>query len=306
MTASTASTRGRIFISYRREDTAYPAGWIFDRLTQHFSKDQVFKDIDSIHPGEPFAQVITTAVESCDVLLALIGNKWLTIANRNGTRRLDDPEDFVRLEIETALTRNVRVIPVLFDGAQMPAASDLPPSLATLVTRQALELSPDRSNSDMGRLLTALVTEIQAPLTGTDRGPEPPGQPAGPETGRSEASRVNAWADRRTEEGRWLVVHNGSDEPMYSCTLWLITPRMPPRAAGGLPPTDWHSAFTSVIPPQHDYRYLVPADRLQGSGLRMRPPVEIIFRDSHSKWWWRKADGVTEQLTSEQGKNYFR
>jgi hypothetical protein len=306
MTASTANTRGRIFISYRREDTAYPAGWLFDRLVRHFGRDQIFKDIDAIRPGDLFAQVITTAVQSCDVLLALIGNKWLTIANLDGRRRLDNPDDFVRLEIEAALARNVRVIPVLVSGAQMPGASDLPSTLAPLVARQALELSPNSFDSDMRRLLRALVTEIQAPSATADRGPEPLSQPIGRQTDRSEASKVSAWAERRTEEGRWLVVHNGSAEPMYSCTLWLITPRMPPRAAGGLPSTDWHSAFTSVIPPQHDYRYLVPADRLQGSGLRRRPPVEIIFRDSHSQWWWRKADGAMEQLTSEQGKNYFR
>jgi hypothetical protein len=130
--------------------------------------------------------------------------------------------------------------------------------------------------------------------------------PQGADRKAREASKVSAWAERRTEEGRWLVVHNGSDEPMYSCTLWLITPRMPPRAAGGLPPTDWRSAFTNVIPPQHDYRHLIPADRLQGSGLKQRPPVEIIFRDSRNQLWWRKGDGAIEQLTPEQGKNYFR
>jgi hypothetical protein len=306
MTASTANTRGRIFISYRREDTAYPAGWIFDRLTQYFGRDQVFKDVHSIGLGDPFAQMITAAVESCDVLLALIGNQWLTIANPDGRRRLDNPDDFVRLEIEAALTRNVRIIPVLVDGAQMPRASDLPPTLAALAGRQALELSPNRFDHDMTRLLSALLTEIQAVPAATDHEPQPVRQPIGTETGRSEASKVTTWAERRAEEGRWLVVHNGSDEPISSCTLWLITPRIPPRATGGLPPTDWNSAFTSVIPPQCDYRYLVRAGRLRGSGLARRPPVEIIFRDSQNQWWWRKADGAIEQLTSEQGKNYSR
>ena len=144
MTASTGNVPGRIFMSYRRDDTAYSAGWLFDRLASHFGSDQVFKDIDSIELGDDFTEVITTAVGSCDVLLALIGDRWLTITDQDGRRRLEDPRDFVRLEIETALTRNVRVIPILVEGARMPRAEELPASLAKLVRRQALELSPHR------------------------------------------------------------------------------------------------------------------------------------------------------------------
>lgn len=120
MSASTSKVLGRIFMSYRREDTAYPAGWLFDRLTSHFGRGQVFKDVDSIELGDDFGEVITTAVGSCDVLLALIGDRWLTITDENGRRRLDNPNDFVRLEIETALTRNVRVIPILVEGPPCP------------------------------------------------------------------------------------------------------------------------------------------------------------------------------------------
>ena len=115
----------RIFISYRREETAYPAAWLFDRLEARFGEEQIFKDVDSIEPGEDFVERITTAVASCDVLLALIGEEWLTIANEGG-RRLDDPKDFVRVEIEAALARDVRVVPVLVDDAVMPKADELP------------------------------------------------------------------------------------------------------------------------------------------------------------------------------------
>ena len=87
MTASTGVVPGRIFMSYRREDTAYAAGWLFDRLARHFGRDQVFKDVDSIELGDNFVEVITTAVGSCEVLLALIGSRWLTVADRNGQRR---------------------------------------------------------------------------------------------------------------------------------------------------------------------------------------------------------------------------
>jgi hypothetical protein len=156
MAGSSPAASGRIFISYRREETAYPAGWLYDRLADRFGSDQVFKDVDSIELGDDFVEVITRAVGACDVLLALIGDQWLTITDAHGQRRLDNPDDFVRLEIEAALTRNVRVIPILVDGASMPHAAELPESLARLVRRQALELSPSRFAFDTGRLLKVL------------------------------------------------------------------------------------------------------------------------------------------------------
>jgi TIR domain len=164
MAESTAGPTGRIFISYRRDETAYPAGWLYDRLAQHFGAGQIFKDVDSIELGDDFVQVITRAVGSCDVLLALIGDQWLTITDAQGRRRLDDPEDFVRLEIEAALTRNVRIIPILVDGARMPRADELPADLASLARRQALELSPSRFEYDTSRLLKILeitLAEVQ-------------------------------------------------------------------------------------------------------------------------------------------------
>jgi hypothetical protein len=160
MSASTGEVPGRIFMTYRREDTSYPAAWLFDRLASHFGREQVFKDIDSIELGDDFVEVITAAVGSCDALLALIGNRWLTTIGQNGQRRLDDPGDFVRLEIEAALARNVRVIPILVEGAQMPRADELPASLAKLARRQALELSPARFDADTRRLLRVLDRTI--------------------------------------------------------------------------------------------------------------------------------------------------
>jgi TIR domain len=151
---------GRVFMSYRREDAAYPAGWLFDRLTSHFGKDQVFRDVNSIQLGDDFAEVISAAIASCDVLLALIGGRWLTITGQDGRRRLDDPSDFVRLEIEAALTREVRVIPILVEGGTMPSASELPPSMARLGRLQAFELSPYRFAADTQQLLGVLDQAI--------------------------------------------------------------------------------------------------------------------------------------------------
>jgi hypothetical protein len=156
VTVPTGNAPGRIFMSYRREDTAYPAAWLFDRLASHFGRDQVFKDVDSIELGDDFVEVISAAVGSCHVLLALIGDRWLTIADGDGRPRLENHGDFVRLEIEAALARNVRVIPILVDGARMPSAEELPASLAKLARRQALELSPIRFDADTQRLLRVL------------------------------------------------------------------------------------------------------------------------------------------------------
>jgi hypothetical protein len=145
---------GRIFISYRRQETAWPAGRLYDVLVDHFPAEQVFKDVDNIEPGEDFVERITTAVGSCDVLLALIGPDWLTITDEDGQRRLDDPEDYVRLEIEAALKRKIRVIPILVDEAPMPRVNELPATLAPLIRRNAVEINP--LTFDTERLITAV------------------------------------------------------------------------------------------------------------------------------------------------------
>src|SRR5215467_2804787 len=153
MTEGYPAAAGRIFISYRREDAGYPAGWLYDVLVSHFGADRVFKDVDSIEPGDDFAEVIGAAVGSCSVLLAVIGVGWLAAADDDGRRRLDDPSDLVRLEIETALQRGIRVIPVLVAGARIPRRAELPASLDVLAGRQAVELSYARFSADLNALI---------------------------------------------------------------------------------------------------------------------------------------------------------
>ena len=146
---------GRVFISYRRQETAWPARQLYDLLVAELGADRVFKDVDNIEPGDDFVERIQWAVGSCEVLLALIGPKWLTITDATGTRRLDDPADFVRLEVETALNRDdVRVIPILVDNAKMPTPQELPKGLGGLTRRQAVEIDP--VNFDTRRLLKVL------------------------------------------------------------------------------------------------------------------------------------------------------
>jgi tetratricopeptide (TPR) repeat protein len=167
------SLPGRIFISYRRQETAWPARQLYDVLVERFPAEQVFKDIDSIEPGEDFIERTTAAVASCDVLLALIGPQWLTMTDKDGHRRLDDPEDYVRVEIETALTRKIRVIPILVDHAKMPGAKELPATLAPLVRRNAVEINPE--TFDTKRLISTVQKTLAAlKISDTAAGWAPP------------------------------------------------------------------------------------------------------------------------------------
>ena len=147
---------GGIFISYRRKETSHLAGRLYDRLAGRFGEDQIFMDVDTIEPGLDFADEISQAVAACQVLLVIIGSAWLIGADERGHRRLDNPDDLVRLEVEAALTRGVRIIPVLTEDAIMPTQLDLPESLAGLARRNALTIRPDSFRSDTDRLIAAI------------------------------------------------------------------------------------------------------------------------------------------------------
>jgi hypothetical protein len=155
----TAPGSGNVFISYRRRETAGHAGRLYDRLAEHFGDDRVFMDL-RMEPGVDFVEQIDEAVTHCDALLSLIGAQWLDVRDAKGRRRLDDPNDFARLEVEAALARDVRVIPVLLQDAKMPEAEDLPASLQPLARRHAIELSDERWDYDVGRLIDVLDRTI--------------------------------------------------------------------------------------------------------------------------------------------------
>jgi TIR domain-containing protein len=193
---------GGVFISYRRDDTAPYAGRLRDRLTAVFGKDQIFRDVDRVAPGERFPVVIEGAVGSCDAFIALIGNKWLTAEGDNRGRRLDDPRDYVRQEVAAALRREeVLVIPVLVEGAEMPGPDDLPEELAPLAERNALVMSDIRWDDDMNHLVDALQRVVRPP--GKKRAaakprererarpvaPPPPTPPPAPEPGGDRGQR---------------------------------------------------------------------------------------------------------------------
>jgi hypothetical protein len=183
-----------IFISYRRDDTEGEAGRLFDDLTRSFGENSVFMDVDGINPGMDFRKAIDDNVSSCGVLLAVIGPAWSTIKGNAGERRLDDANDFVRLEIASALSRNIAVIPVLVHDAKMPHPGELPDNLKDLAYRNSVEITHARWNSDVQLLITALGKYV-APSAATDTKPvhatvsvqlPPPNAPAqNPPTPRS-------------------------------------------------------------------------------------------------------------------------
>jgi hypothetical protein len=148
----------KIFISYRRADSRKDAGRIYDRLIDAFGKDNVFKDVDNIPFGKDFRDVLQEAADQCDVQLAIIGQYWLTITNEDGTRRLDNPDDFVRIEVESALQRDdCLLIPVLVDHAAMPEAEALPATLRELAFKNATAVRDDPDfHSDVSKIIREL------------------------------------------------------------------------------------------------------------------------------------------------------
>jgi hypothetical protein len=152
---------GKIFISYRRGDDAGFAQALFAHLMQAFSPEQLFMDVDNIEPGLDFVRVLNEQVAKSDVLISVIGKGWIDARDETGVRRLDNPADFVRIEIETALTQDKRVIPVLVGQAQMPRADQLPDTMKPFATRNAVRLTHERFRSDTQALIAALQRALK-------------------------------------------------------------------------------------------------------------------------------------------------
>jgi hypothetical protein len=156
--------RSGVFISYRRDDKRDFARGLYERLARHLGEHQLFMDVDSIDLGLDFTEVVNQWLEQCSVMLVIIGKNWLDCVDSRGHRRLDDPDDLVRLEVETALAQpGVRVIPILVDGATAPDSAELPESLRSLARRNALIMTHENFSADFGRLFT-VVEKINHPL----------------------------------------------------------------------------------------------------------------------------------------------
>jgi hypothetical protein len=203
-----------IFISYRRiYDQAY-AGRLFDRLEQVFGRDQVFIDVDAIEPGLDFASVLGEHLQSCKIVLAIIGPQWLNLTDTNGRRRLENPDDFVRVELKAALARDIRIIPVLVDGADMPSRTALPTDLGHLATRQAVRLTHERFATDVDGLIKVLSGIILPKSAKENPGSRPP---------RPQKRSANGWSAKWSKPpsmtGWSMVLTNGDRHHVLACTL---------------------------------------------------------------------------------------
>jgi len=147
----------KVFLSYRRVDSAQVAGRIYDELVAHCGRSNIFKDVDSISLGLDFREALADAVARCDVMLVIIGRNWLASADKDGKQRLENPSDLVRYEIESALARHIRIIPLLLDDASMPTSDELPNSLRALAFRNAAVIRPDPDfHRDMQRVIQSI------------------------------------------------------------------------------------------------------------------------------------------------------
>jgi len=169
-----------IFINYRRNDSEGESGRLFDELANRFGENSVFMDVAAIEPGRDFRKAIDQSVATCSVLLAMMGMEWLETKDPQGRRRLDDPNDFVRIELASALRRDIPVIPVLVRGAKMPQADQLPPDLRELAFRNAVELTHARWKSDVQVLVRALEPCMHASQPNRDRRTRPVAVPPVP------------------------------------------------------------------------------------------------------------------------------
>ena len=144
----------RIFLSYRRDDTSGHAGRLYDALSHRLGQTNVFQDVAAIDAGVDFGDAIARALDDCDAVLAVIGPAWVGASTPAGLRRLDQPDDYVRLELSTALARDARVIPVLVGGADVPSRTDLPDELSALADRQAVAVHDQSWQQDVDGLVS--------------------------------------------------------------------------------------------------------------------------------------------------------
>ena len=192
-----------IFISYRRDDAEGQAGRLFDELSAHFGRDAVFMDVAGIKKGMDFRRIIEEHVTSCGVLLVIIGKRWLSATDGKGQRRLDDANDFVRLETAAALARDIPVVPVLVHDAVMPTAQELPDVLKELAFRNGTELTHARWDSDVKLLIEDLRPYLETPGM-----PVAPTQPTGNRSSDAAAGRSQPAV--RNPGGRSLWVAAGA------------------------------------------------------------------------------------------------
>jgi TIR domain-containing protein len=223
---------GNIFINYRRDDDAGFTQALYSRLEQAFPSENLFMDVDNIAPGLDFVQVLNDEVARCDVVIAVIGKNWLSVTDETGGRRLDNPEDFVRIEIESALAQKKRVIPVLVNDARMPRSTELPETMRAFARCNAARLTHERFRADMAGLIKSLEQILAEVETARQAEVEAARSEAkAKEKEEAERSRQERLEARKRREGRPAEPSSAKTEP-----------REPPRSV-----VSWIAGLPSVI-----------------------------------------------------------
>ncbi len=221
----------KIFISYRRDDSQDVTGRIHDRLVQAFPRADIFIDVDTIPAGTDFRQALEDAVANCDILLAIIGPRWLTVADEQGGRRLDNPNDFVRIEVESALKRGIPVIPVTVSNAAIPRPQDLPESLRNLAFRNGRAVRP---NPDFHHDMDRIINEFKTGRALRRAGPSTPAANA-PASADEPLEDPTSWTDAKGEIScpahRKPMGNTGSDLQRRNAIATHLTGR-PPEGDG--------------------------------------------------------------------------
>jgi len=225
----------KVFISYRRADSAGYSGRVMDRLDRELGRDLVFMDVDAIPLGTNFSKVLHEEVAKCGVLLAVIGPNWLDARDEHGKRRLDNPNDFVRIEIAAALQRSIPVIPLLLDGARIPKADELPEDLKELALRNGMEIRHASFQDDMNRLIRGLK-EDGVYLAG--------------DTSEFPTKTDAAQSDLKGTDGLWGFLRDKSNQQvlgwlggglvvavtgLWAAFVYLYPPAKPPEAKSSAP-----------------------------------------------------------------------
>jgi formylglycine-generating enzyme required for sulfatase activity len=283
----------KVFISYRRDDSAHAAGRVHDRLEREFGTDLLFMDVDAIPLGRDFTKVLRDEVAKCDVLLALIGPNWLNVRDEEGNRRLDNPADFLRIEIGTALQRDIPVIPILLDGARIPKADQLPQDLKELSLRHGIDVRHASFHVDMDKLIRGLKDAGRASAQ------RDPALSVEPGSGQS-------FRDRRAD-----------GQPCPWCPEMVVVPAGT-FTMGSAPEQE---VFVNIAVPFAVGKFAVTFDQWdacvadggcngyrpndEGWGRGNRPVINVSWDDAiaYAEWLSRKA-GKTYRLLSEAQWEY--
>lgn len=271
---------GKIFISYRREDTSGESGRLKDKLEQVFGQENIFYDVETLEAGLNFDQSIAKALNDSKVLLAMIGPHWLKVSDSTGTKRIQKPDDWVRKEIAEALKRELRVIPVLVNGAEMPDSDELPDDLKELSLKHAQELTSSRWNYDVGKL-----TEVLEKLVTKKPEPAPEPRPI-PRPFVPPISKPKSWWARN-----YLWALGGIVGFLILVGMCVPVEEYPEQEY--IQPTE-DLPVTGLIDPNPDIRQVDPKGSQIYKSLELKKENNSApaYVPNYAGKWWLREDGI--------------